>query len=89
MEAKTMSVAKVTSKGQITLPISVRKKLGLTSGSHVSFDPYGETYILNPLHVDPLDELEGFFNYSGPAHSVDEMNEAIRQKAQGKFSGGK
>lgn len=34
-----MPIAKVTSKGQITLPIDVRTKLGLRPGSRLSFVP--------------------------------------------------
>lgn len=32
-----MELAKVTSKGQITIPIDIRKKLGITEGSKVLF----------------------------------------------------
>ena len=77
-----MPIAKVTSKGQITIPASVRKKLGLSAGSRVSFSPYGETYILNPQYTDPLDELGGFFKNPGQTHSIEEMNSAISEKAK-------
>jgi AbrB family looped-hinge helix DNA binding protein len=30
--------SKITSKGQITLPIAIRKRLGLSEGDHVVFD---------------------------------------------------
>jgi AbrB family looped-hinge helix DNA binding protein len=80
-----MPIAKVTSKGQITIPVSVRKKLGLGAGSRVSFSPYGETYILSPQYVDPLDELYGFFKNTSQVHSIEEMNEAISEKAKDLF----
>jgi len=80
-----MALAKVTSKGQITIPVSIRKRLGLKSGSYVNFDPYGEAYIFNPITIDPLDELKDFFNYTGQVHSVEEMNAAINQKASTLF----
>ena len=83
-----MTRAKVTSKGQITIPVSVRKKLGLGRGSFVSFSPHGETFVLNPLNADPLDELEGFFSYSGPGHSVEDMNKAINEKVKTLVSDG-
>ena len=83
-----MTVAKVTSKGQITIPVSVRRKLGLSSGSFVSFSPHGEVYVLNPLHTDPLDELEGFFGSSETKHTIDEMNEAIRKQSAKAFASG-
>jgi len=80
-------IAKVTSKGQITIPASVRKKLGLRAGSSVSFSPYGETYILYPQLTDHLDELGGFFKNQSRAHSVEEMNTAISEKAKNLFEG--
>ena len=83
-----MPVAKVTSKGQITIPVTVRKKLGLSAGSCVSFAPFGETYILASQDVDPLDELEGFFSLTGPGCSVEDMNAAIKEKARKRFLNG-
>ena len=76
-----MPRAKMTSKGQITIPKAVRDKLGLKSGSSVCFDAYESFYLIKPLQDDPLEELEGFFNYSGKPHSIDEMNAAITDKA--------
>jgi len=81
-----MAYAKLTSKGQITIPKPVREKLGLRTGSLVTFDPFEEFYLMKPLHEDPLDELEGFFAYSGQVHSVEEMNEAITRKVAETFS---
>ena len=83
-----MPVAKVTSKGQITIPVAVRKKLGLSTGSCISFAPFGETYILASQDIDPLNELEGFFSYTGPERSVEDMNTAIRGKARSFFADG-
>lgn len=43
-----MELAKVTSKGQITIPIEVRKKLGLRNGDKVLFvEEQGRVYMLN------------------------------------------
>ena len=83
-----MPVAKVTSKGQITIPVAVRKKLGLGAGSRVSFAPFGETYTLSSQTVDPLDELGGFFSFAGPGRSVEDMNVAIKEKAHALFLNG-
>jgi len=80
-----MASAKLTSKGQITIPKPVREKLGLRTGSLVAFDPFEEYYLFKPLNEDPLDELEGFFTYTGQAHSIEEMNEAIIKKAAESF----
>ena len=40
-----MEVAKVTSKGQITIPIDIRKKLGLKEGDKVIFIDEGDNII--------------------------------------------
>jgi len=40
-----MEVAKITSRGQITIPIDVRKKLGLKEGDKVIFIEEGDSII--------------------------------------------
>ncbi|MCM1105394.1 MAG: AbrB/MazE/SpoVT family DNA-binding domain-containing protein [Blautia sp.] len=43
-----MELAKVTSKGQITIPIEIRKKLGIKEGSKVLFlEESGRVYLTN------------------------------------------
>lgn len=43
-----MELAKVTSKGQITIPIEIRKKLGIKEGSKVLFlEESGRIYLTN------------------------------------------
>ncbi len=50
-------VASVTSKGQITLPKSVRQLLGVASGDKVVFDVLGEQVVVRRAddqpHADP------------------------------------
>ena len=44
-----MELAKITTKGQITLPISIRRALGLKDGDKVAFVEMGGQYVLlNP-----------------------------------------
>ena len=43
-----MELAKITSKGQVTIPIDIRKKYGLTEGSKVLFIEEGDrVYMIN------------------------------------------
>ncbi|MFA7673252.1 MAG: AbrB/MazE/SpoVT family DNA-binding domain-containing protein [Clostridia bacterium] len=43
-----MELAKITSKGQITIPIDIRKKLGVKDGDKVLFfEEKGRIYIMN------------------------------------------
>ena len=44
--------ATVTSKGQITLPKSIRSALGVTSGNKLSFELQGEEIVVRRLQPD-------------------------------------
>ena len=45
-----MELAKITAKGQITLPIALRRKLNLKEGGKVAFiDGQGGYFLVNPL----------------------------------------
>ncbi len=47
-----MELAKITSKGQITLPISIRKELKLKDGDKVAFiEKDGNYIIINPISL--------------------------------------
>jgi len=43
-----MEIAKITSKGQVTIPIDIRRKLGVKEGDKILFvEEEGKVYILN------------------------------------------
>jgi AbrB family looped-hinge helix DNA binding protein len=43
-----MEIAKITSKGQVTIPVDIRRKLGVKEGDKVLFvEEAGKVYILN------------------------------------------
>jgi AbrB family looped-hinge helix DNA binding protein len=52
-----MEEAKVTSKGQITIPKNIRTTLGLKTGGRVVFIPEGREVIMIAKTQDPLKEL--------------------------------
>ena len=64
-----MELAKITSKGQITLPISIRRALKLKDGDKVAFVEMDGQYVLaNPamLAIQQLQkEFEGFAEGNG------------------------
>jgi antitoxin PrlF len=45
-------IATVTSKGQITVPLAVRKRLGLKAGDRLEFVNEGGTMIVRPVRGD-------------------------------------
>jgi len=55
-----MIIAKVTSKGQITLPRKVRDKLGVNPGEVVGFEERnGLIYIQKTIQKSPFDKWVG------------------------------
>lgn len=83
-----MSRATITSKGQITLPIEVRRALRLDCGDGVSFEPAGEgAYLMRPVSGD-LRRLRGVVPRPSAPVSLEAMEAAIRRRA-GKHDRGK
>ena len=56
-----MELAKVTSKGQITIPVEIRRKLGIKNGDKVLFiEESGKVYMMNSS-MDALLEAQKAF----------------------------
>lgn len=56
-----MELAKITSKGQITIPISIRRELNLKEGDKVAFIEKDGNYIMiNPISL-AIDEVREAF----------------------------
>ncbi|MFO1128681.1 MAG: AbrB/MazE/SpoVT family DNA-binding domain-containing protein [Rhodospirillales bacterium] len=53
-----MDIAKVTSKGQLTLPRSVREHLGIKAGDFVSFAIQGDVAVVHKVAVHDKDYLQ-------------------------------
>jgi antitoxin PrlF len=76
-----MPTATLTSKGQITVPQSVRRALRLQAGTKVDFVPSGDGFMVVPLH-SPEVSLKGRFAGRGTgAVSLADMDEAIADQA--------
>lgn len=76
-----MASATVTSKGQVTIPVDVRNKLGLQPGSRLAFVPT-ETggYEIHP-ETASIKDLKGIVSRPAQPVSLDEMNEAVAAAA--------
>jgi antitoxin PrlF len=78
-----MSIATVTTKGQITIPKEIRDYLKLETGSKVEFviDESGNVKIV-PLNV-PVEALSGVLHRPGmKSATVEEMEAAIAEGAR-------
>lgn len=56
-----MDLAKVTSKGQITIPIDIRELLGLKEGSKVLFLKKGNEIVIKNAAMLALEEIQDEF----------------------------
>jgi AbrB family looped-hinge helix DNA binding protein len=71
----------MTSKGQITIPVKVRKALGLNPGVRIDFfESEDGVYALRPKTGSIMD-LRGCLSYSGPPSTIEEMNQAVLDRA--------
>ena len=73
-----MLTATVTSKGQITIPLAVRRKLGLKEGDRVTFLFEGGQALLVPAGGRTLMELRGALAVK-PSLAQDDYDEVRRQ----------
>ena len=53
-----MELAKITSKGQITIPASIRKLLGVKDGDKVLFVQEGNRVVMMNASVNALSEVQ-------------------------------
>jgi AbrB family looped-hinge helix DNA binding protein len=81
-----MELARVSSKGQITIPIEIRKKLGLKEGDKVLFaEENGNIFVLNASLV-ALKEIQenmkdqGKKQYLNSEEDVNNYVEKIREE---------
>ena len=83
-----METAKITSKGQITVPKRVRRKLAVGPGDRLAFE-FDEQGILRVAPVrSPLPPLHGFLAAEGKGRRLDseQIDEAIRSRMRRRYS---
>jgi AbrB family looped-hinge helix DNA binding protein len=74
-----MSTATVTSKGQITIPADVRRRLGLESGDRVEFVEVDGGFAIKAAN-DDVRALKGLLRKPAKPVSIADMNAAIRTR---------
>lgn len=76
-----MPAAKVTSKGQITIPVKVRKSLGLKPGDRIDFVEIEKgRFALRP-RTGSLQDLEGCVPKLDYIPTIEQINEGIAEEA--------
>lgn len=72
-----MDTTRVSTKGQVVLPKSVRDARNWRSGTELEVVPHPEGVLLRtptPAKRYTLDDLYGFLKYDGPPVSIEDMN---------------
>ncbi|NTV34716.1 MAG: AbrB/MazE/SpoVT family DNA-binding domain-containing protein [Deltaproteobacteria bacterium] len=54
-----MSVVRTSSKGQIVIPVEIRRKLGIKPGQRVTLTLIEDKAVITPLPMDPIKALRG------------------------------
>ena len=76
-----MPTATMTSKGQITIPIELRKALGLETGDKIDFfEVETGRFVIKPRTAS-IRDLEGCIPKLDHIVTIEEMNQAIRDGA--------
>ncbi|MGH8533569.1 MAG: AbrB/MazE/SpoVT family DNA-binding domain-containing protein [Gammaproteobacteria bacterium] len=75
-----MATATLTSKGQVTIPLDVRQRLGLDTGDRIEFvELEGGEYAIRPV-IDDIRSLKGLLRKPKRPVTVEDMNKAIRAR---------
>jgi AbrB family looped-hinge helix DNA binding protein len=75
-----MNKAKITFKGQVTIPKEIRKALTIQEGDTVIFEVEGDHAILRPLKKRSLIEFYGIFPATRPFPGSESIRKEVRQK---------
>jgi AbrB family looped-hinge helix DNA binding protein len=81
-----MATAAVTAKGQITIPLEVRKKLGIKPGDQGHFvESENDESFLRPKTGSVMD-LKGMAHWTGKPVTIEEMNVTIAKGWAGQLT---
>lgn len=78
-----MTSATVTSKGQITIPVEVRRKLGVQAGHRILFVEVVPGRFEIMAATQPITALKGMLGKPKRSLTIDEMNAVIARRGAG------
>lgn len=81
-----MPIATVTSKGQITIPVEVRRALALNEGDEVMFLPLGNGQFAIRPRTGSIRDLEGIVPKQDHTPSLEELKEGIAAAIDEEFA---
>jgi antitoxin PrlF len=77
-----MITATITAKGQITIPVEIRKALGLDAGARIEFEEVEPgRFVFKPAQTLPVAVLKGMFGKAKRTVSIEAMRAAVAKRA--------
>ena len=81
--------SKITAQGQVSVPVQIRRRLGLTPGSKIEWcESGGEVVVRRASKYSSRDIHEAVFEKLPEPRSVADMDEGIRSRARRRYAGG-
>lgn len=87
-----MEITRLSSKGQIVLPKSIRDHHNWQAGTEFTVEEVDGNILLRPVKpfaVTKLEDVLGCTGYNGPAKSLDDMERAIEQGVRDRHDRGR
>ncbi|MDP2240137.1 MAG: AbrB/MazE/SpoVT family DNA-binding domain-containing protein [Burkholderiales bacterium] len=79
-----MTTSTMTTKGQVTIPLEVRRRLGLDAGDRIEFVEIGNGLFAIKPAIDDVRSLKGLLRKPAKPVSVEDMNAAVRARGAGR-----
>ena len=80
--------SRITSQGQVTIPVRIRRKLGLVTGSAVEWSENGsEVVVRRAGRYSSLDIHRAIFETTPEPRSVEEMEAGIADHVRRRYAG--
>jgi AbrB family looped-hinge helix DNA binding protein len=70
----------MTTKGQVTIPLDVRQRLGLDAGDRIEFVEIEDGMFAIKPAIEDVRSLKGLLRKPSKPVSVDDMNAAVRTR---------
>jgi antitoxin PrlF len=76
-----MATAVVTSKGQVTIPAEVRRRMGIDTGDRIEFVELKDGGFIIRAAVEDVRSLKGLLKKPDRPVGIEDMDAAIRSRA--------
>lgn len=87
-----MQTSRLSTKGQIIVPKSIRDEHAWTPGTELAFEETSEGVLLRPISAFPpstLEQVLGCLNYTGKAKTIADMDKGVVKEARRRHASGR